>query len=121
MWRWARGVQDGFPVSDGDSGATGRADRVSHSRGALPVLPTAGARPASAADLECDRQCGLTTGATSACAGQLHCTVRNACAVTNDILTLPRAGLSSYVWAQIWQAFAPETNTPMLPFRSSAG
>ena len=30
------------------------------------MLPTAGARPASAADLECARQCGLTTGATSA-------------------------------------------------------
>jgi hypothetical protein len=54
-------------------------------------------------------------------AAQLHCAVRNACAVTNDILTLLRAGLSSYVWAHIWWAFAPAYNTPMLPFRSSAG
>ena len=35
----------------------------------LSVLPTAGARPASAADLECTGQCGLTTGATSVGAG----------------------------------------------------
>ena len=47
-----------------------RVERIEfRTRGALRVLPATSARPASAADLECDWRCGLATGATSAGAG----------------------------------------------------